>query len=125
MRTMYHILQDVSWEDIEPIAKQIGEHPSSYLKIFRILKSRNPVPNTEHVRVHVSKSGEVQAFSNDKLYSTQSSLYNQWLGYVVEYPKELSKAEVVVYLIKEIIDNQIKLSKSISQLSADFDKLLR
>lgn len=125
MTTVYHILQDISWEDVEPIVKQIGEYSSSYLKIFHILKSRNPVPNTEHVRVHVSKSGEVQAFSHDKPYPTQSSLYNQWLGYVVEYPKELSKAEVIAYLIKEIIDNQMKLSKSISQLSADFDKLLR
>jgi hypothetical protein len=119
MTTVYHLIQQTPWLYIKGHIdnKKLQPH---YKKLYESLRTKNPVPNTELVQLIMKPDGTVNAFSQDRVYSTLWSLNNQWLGYTVTHPDDIPTPQVLVYILKKMFDNKKQLLLSMEKIAQDF-----
>lgn len=120
MTTLFHIIHDASWTEIEKYSTETNL--LEFRELYTRLRMRNPVPNTESIVVSFTPKGKCTTTSNGKECTTTESLLNQWLGYVIDAPPTWTDEQAIAAIFGKISEDKVKLAERAQEVLTQFHK---
>lgn len=120
MTTLFHIIHQASWTEIEKHSKK--KNLLEFRELYTRLRMRNPVPNTESIVVSFTPKGKCTTTSNGKECTTTESLLNQWLGYVIDAPPTWTDEQAIAAIFEKISKDKVELIERSKAVLAEFIK---